>query len=113
MLKRGKELAQEGASVGNNRQIGRIIAAEFSGIDVYVNEFGSGEIPRISRQPGRRGGVVEWRPDREYEIGAATRLVGRKGAVAADKAERQRIGHIDATHAVGRSDNRYGKPLPK
>ena len=51
MLKLGSELAQEGARIGDNGEIGRIITAEFGGIDIDVNEFGDGEIPGTSRQP--------------------------------------------------------------
>ena len=52
---------------------------------------------RSDRRSARR-----WRS----EVGAAPRLVGRIGAVAADETERQRIRHVEAAHAVGRGDHR-------
>ena len=42
---------------------------------------------------------------RDHHVGAAARLVGRIGAVAADEAQRQRVGHVEAAHAVGRGDD--------
>ena len=101
-LELGEQLAQEGARVGQDAEIGRIVAAELGRIDVDMDQLGLREIPRIAGQPGRGRAVVEARADGDDQIGAAAGFVGRIGAVAADEAERQRIGHVEAAHAVGR-----------
>jgi transcription antitermination factor NusA-like protein len=52
VLQLGEKLAQEGTCVGDDGQIGRIIAAEFGGIDIDVYEFADREIPGLAWQPG-------------------------------------------------------------
>ena len=47
----GQQLAQERARVGEDADVGRIIAAELVGVDVDVDQLGLREIPRIARHP--------------------------------------------------------------
>ena len=104
-LQLGQHLAQEGARVGQDGEVGRIVAAELVMVDVDVDQLGVREVPGIARQPGRGRAVVEARADGHHHVGAAAGLVGGIGAVAADEAERQRVGHVEAAHAVGRGDD--------
>ena len=47
----GEQLPDEGARIGENADIGRIVAAEFGRIEIDVNQLAVREIPRIARQP--------------------------------------------------------------
>ena len=105
-LQLGKKLAQEGARVGEDAEVRRIIAAELGRIDVDMDELCVRKIPRIAGHPRRRRAVVEARADGDHHVRPAAGFVGGKRAVAPDEAERQRIGHVDAAHAVGRRDHR-------
>ena len=98
----GQQLAQERPRVGEDADIGRIVATKLGGIEIDVDQFGGWEVPGITRKPRRGRPVVEPRPEGKNEIGAAASLVRRIGTVAANKAERQRIVHIQAAHAVRR-----------
>ena len=105
-LQLGKKLAQEGARIGEDAKVRRIIAAELGRVDVDMDEFCVRKIPRIAGHPRRRRAIVEAPADGDDHVGSPAGFVGRKRAVAPDEAERQRIGHVDAAHAVGRRDHR-------
>ena len=47
----GEKLAQEGARVGEDAEVRRIIAAELGRIDVDMDEFCVRKIPRIAGHP--------------------------------------------------------------
>ena len=89
-LELGEQLTQERARIGEDAEIGRIIAAKLGRIDVDMDELGVRKIPRIARHPRRGRTIVEARADGDDDIGAAAGFVGRKRAVSADEAERQR-----------------------
>ena len=73
----GQKLAQEGARVGENADVRRIVAAKLRRIDIDMDELGVREIPRIARHPGRGRAVVEARADRDHQVGMAAGLVRR------------------------------------
>ena len=47
-LQLGQQLAQEGARVGEDAEVGRIVAAELVRVDVDVDQLGVREIPRVA-----------------------------------------------------------------
>ncbi len=51
VLELGQKLAQEGARVGQDAEVGRIVAAELLRIDVDMDQLGVREVPRIAGQP--------------------------------------------------------------
>ena len=84
----GEQLAQEGACIGQDAEIGHVIAADLRVVHVDVHQLRRREIPRIARHPGGSRTVVEARADRDHQIGVPARLVGRISAITSDEAQR-------------------------
>ena len=97
----GEELAQERARIGQDAEVGRVVAADLRMIDIDMHQLRRREIPRVARHPRGCRTIVEARADGDDEIGVPAGLVRRVGAVPADEAERERIAHVEAAHAVG------------
>ena len=61
----GQQLAQEGARVGQNADVGRIIAAELGRVDVDVDQLGaagnSTNSPAATTRPSGRRSARRWR----------------------------------------------------
>ena len=77
-------------------------------IDVQVRDA-----TRIAREFVRVAGhaIIEARADRNQKIAVIDRIVGKRGAVHAEHAHRQRIGGVDGADAHQRGDHRDTEPL--
>ena len=106
-----EQLAREDLHIGDEAEVGRVVAAQLLRIDVHVHQPRLGEVPGVALVPARRAAVVEARAQGDHQVGAAAGLVGREGPVAADEAQRQRVVAADAAHAVGRGDDGHAQPL--
>ena len=101
----GEELPQKRARIGEDAEVRRIVPADLGVVDIDMHQLRRREVPRVARHPRRRRAIVEARADGDHEIGVPARLIGGISAVAADEAERQRIAHVEAAHAVRRADH--------
>ena len=84
-------LAQEGAHIGHQAERDRIVAADFLGVDVDVNEPRRRNGEGIAGDPRTRGAVVEAHAERQQHVGLARGVVGLVVAGARDQTERERM----------------------
>ena len=101
-----QHLLDESARIGQYPQVRRVVAADLGVVHVDMDEFGSRDVPRVARHPRGGGAIVEASADGDDQVAITARLVGLVGPVAADEAQRQHVPHVEAPHAVRRTDDR-------
>ncbi len=100
------DLPQEGSHIGHQAECDGIIAADFLGVDVDMNEFRRRDGEGVAGNPGTRSAIVEAHAHRQQYVGLARGVIGLIVTGAGDETERQRMIAVDRAKAAGRRRHR-------
>ena len=89
--------------------MGRVVATDFRGVVIDLNQLGRRNGQRVAVDPGAGGAVIKAAAECEQDIGVARRFVGGIRTVTADRPERQFARLVDGALAVRAGDDRYAQ----